>query len=238
MDKKVDVDIAKKSLALLNDFCSKLNDMTYKLAELEELTMDNMDNNLFIRSSSQSTKNKFSDVSSLIQGAFNNICIAYRLATECCNNEKNSISNFKCNDYTRNKLIENLSLIYEQISRYMEKEDTKIINDDYPVYQYNIEFQYLGSKFSLYSDFNLHELVATTLCVADKAGVMEANSNIKDDDIISPLNYVTFAHCGSVFSVSFNTNHLPCIIKVCADLPDNIVSLDYMLKLYKEKTSK
>ena len=59
MDKKVDVDIAEKSLTLLNDFCSKLNDMVYRLDELEELTMDNMNNSLFVRSSSQSTKKIF-----------------------------------------------------------------------------------------------------------------------------------------------------------------------------------
>ncbi len=240
MDKKVDVDIDEKSLTLLNDFCSKLNDMTYKLAELEELTIDNMDNSLFISGSSQSIKNKFRDISSLIQCATNNICIAYHLATECCNNEKNCISKQEINmpKVLLDSLITNLSLLYDQISDYMSKEGIKIIDNHYCVdtTYHDIGFEEPGRVYLLYNDFSLFDLVCFTLYVADTSGLMKTNANVCND--VEPTSYVIFAHCGTVFDVFLNRRNEPTIIKECADLPDNIVSLDHMLRLYKEKTSK
>ena len=243
MDKKVDVDIAKKSLAILTDFCSRLNDISYKLAGLEELMMNTMDNNsIFISGSSQNTQNKFEDISSLTQCAFNNICIAYRLATECCNNEKNSISKQEINTpkALNDSLINHLSLLYDQISDYFSREGIKIIDNHYRVDMtyHNIGFEESISSrvYLLYNDFSLIDLVCATLYAADNSGLMKTNANVNND--VEPTSYVTFAHCGTVFNVFLNRRNEPTIIKVYADLPDNIVSLDYILKLYKEKTSK
>ena len=211
----------------LKKLCDRID---YEAREIFDLSLDSG----IISSKSNNT---LCDVTRLIKAASENIEIAKKLANNYLekqtNNDKDSINRY----LLTSTIIFNLPLIYEQIGDCMSKKDIKIINHKYNLNDISdhVGFTCCGKTYILGKGFTLDNLVDATLSLAykvNKLKFMLAVSKTSTD------RYVTFAHFGTVFTVLINGSNEPCIIKECSDLPDNIISLDYMIKLYNDKNSK
>ena len=209
----------------------KLCDRIYRIScEIFDLSLDS-------GIISSKSNNVLCDVTRLIKSASENIIVAKKLAQEYLEKQtkcdKDSINKY----LLTSKIFSNLPLIYEQIGDCMNKKDIKIINHEYNLNDISdhVGFTCCDKTYILGKDFTLPDLVDTTLSLAYKVNMLQFKLAVS---ATSTARYVTFAHFGTVFSVLVDGSNEPCIIKECSDLPDNIVSLDHMIKLYNDKNSK
>ena len=211
----------------LKKLCDRID---YESREIFDLSLDSS----IISSKSN---NALCDITRLIKAASENITVAKKLAQEYLekqtNSDKDSINRY----LLTSKIFSNLPLIYEQIGDCMSKNDIKIINHEYNLNDISdhVGFTYCGKTYILGKRFTLDDLVDTTLSLAYKVNMLQFKLAVS---ATSTARYVTFAHFGTVFSVLVTGSNDHCIIKECSDLPDNIISLDHMIKLYNDKNSK
>ena len=211
----------------LKKLCDRIN---YNSREVFDLS-------LYSGIISSKSINVLCDVTRLIKAASENIIIAEKLAKEYLEKQTKSDEDSINRYLLTSKIISNLPLIYEQIGEYMNKNDIKIINREYNLNDISdhVGFTYCDKTYILGKGFTLDDLVDTTLSVAYKVNMLQFKLAVS---ATSTARYVTFAHFGTVFSVFVTGSNDHCIIKECSDLPDNIISLDHMIKLYNDKNSK
>ena len=128
----------------------------------------------------------------------------------------------------RDKIISSLDFIYEQIAEYMGMSNSKIINKEYPIMEYDVGVS-INNLF-LYKSFSLDQLIEATLFVGHFIGINQYINNIV---------CITFAHNGTIFSVGRNDkSNETHIIKCCSDLPQSILSLEFILKQFTDAWNK